>query len=190
MILNVTVCWETTPTGGWAESGHPPALVSNFRSVVHLAFMSFLKNFGDRRKHPKPEPFDEAVVTPETTVTVITTAADLILSLCGELSGKLYSFIAESGESAGCDTLVVLRSQVNSLAVVTGSLKQSFVDPLLSVKLVDAKNASLQAHWVALTPCLTYCNETLKRLDDILETVEYCEGRFLVNPITGTKLDL
>jgi hypothetical protein len=132
----------------------------------------------------------EVAQTPPSIATGITTGADSVLGLCGELSGKLYAFIVETDESVGGDTLLNLRSEVNSLAVVTGSLKQNFIDPLVSAKLLDVRNASLQAHWVALTPCFTYCWTTLNSVNNILKTVEYCEGRYLINPITNIKLDL
>lgn len=120
--------------------------------------------------------------------TTIPTQVDSLLSVCGALSGSLYSLI-EDAEAAD-ESLGGIRSEVNSIAVALGSLKQNFSDPLLSAVISNPLDTSLRLHCNNVGVCLVNCTTAVQRLDTILRSVAYCEGRYLINPDTGVRLDI
>jgi len=120
--------------------------------------------------------------------TTIPPQIDSLLSVCGALSGSLFSLIEDA--EAPDESLGAIRSEVNSIVVALGSLKQNFSDPLLSVVISNPLNTSLQTHYNNVGTCLVDCTIAVQRLDTILRSVQYCEGRYLINSDTGARLDI
>jgi ABC-type transporter Mla subunit MlaD len=96
----------------------------------------------------------------------------IILGLCTRLANSLGTLIKKSRNVD--NALGTLHSEIKSLASVIASISNDLKDPFVSDTML------LSSHLRDIRQSLEYCLMDLKRLDQVIESVEKCEGRFLL----------
>jgi len=118
----------------------------------------------------------------------IRTASAALISLCAKVTGQIYLFVSKA--RLVDDAIRTLRIEIESLSEALLFSKQCFDDPLLTATVLTARTRHERRHWLNVHRVLDDCGNTLKRLNDILESVDQCEGQFLIHARKQIKLDV